>query len=282
MNINDITTGPLRSVAQIIDLEESLGPSDGIDRRWAFRGQPREFAILTPSFQRQFTSQSFATAEIIERRLIDDFRNHYSRMQYRSPGMPIPESIGSDFDLRCLSVMQHYEIPTRLLDWTSKYWIAVYFACASDPAENAELWFYDRQIFDAQRVEHPELWSLINPSEKPAPEPRLLEGRAESLIVELDPQLTPRMKEQSAHHTISANVFSDHAPLLFALEQSISKGNDVSQKLRRFVIDGACKGKALQFLAEYKSITASTVFPDVVGLGRFLRWQFDSLRTMLL
>ena len=52
--------------------------------------------------------------------------------------------------------------------------------------------------------------------------------------------------------------------------------------VQRVLIDGACKSKALQFLAESLNITASTVFPDVVGLGRFLRWQFDSLRTMLL
>ena len=36
------------------------------------------------------------------------------------------------------------------------------------------------------------------------------------------------------------------------------------------------------WLAEQRGITASSVFPDVVGLGRFLRWQLDSLRTMLM
>ena len=40
--------------------------------------------------------------------------------------------------------------------------------------------------------------------------------------------------------------------------------------------------KSLQFSAEHKNITASTIFPDVVGLGRFLKWQLESLRTMLL
>ena len=50
--------------------------------------------------------------------------------------------------------------------------------------------------------------------------------------------------------------------------------------VHRTLIDGACKSKALQFLAESLAITASAIFPDVVGLGRFLRWQFDSLRTI--
>lgn len=56
----------------------------------------------------------------------------------------------------------------------------------------------------------------------------------------------------------------------------------VSKMLRRIIIDGGCKPKALQFLADEMNITASTIFPDVVGLGRFLRWQFDSLRTMMM
>jgi hypothetical protein len=47
------------------------------------------------------------------------------------------------------------------------------------------------------------------------------------------------------------------------------------------IINSSCKGKALQFLAEHQNITASTIFPDVVGLGRFLRWQFESPRTMM-
>jgi hypothetical protein len=34
-------------------------------------------------------------------------------------------------------------------------------------------------------------------------------------------------------------------------------------------------------LADHRNVTASTIFPDVVGLGRFLRWHLDSLRTML-
>lgn len=51
---------------------------------------------------------------------------------------------------------------------------------------------------------------------------------------------------------------------------------------RRFVIACACKEKALRFLDEHKGVTASSIFPDVEGLGRFLRWHLDSLLTTLL
>lgn len=276
MNIEEITSGPLTSVADLIDLDESLGA----DTRWAFRGQPRDFGTLAPSFQRQFSRQSFGAAEVIERRLIEAFRSHYMNLPDRSADMPAPASIGMGYDLRCLSVMQHYEIPTRLLDWTSDFWTAIYFACASEPGSQAELWYYDRAIFESQQVADPSLKTFLDSSAHPPLEPPFLTRRGESLLVELDPRITPRMKQQQGHHTVSADVFADHAPLLFDLQPSSDNGT--SQPLRRKLIDASCKSRTLQFLADEMKITASTIFPDVVGLGRFLRWQFESLRTMLL
>lgn len=275
------TTAPaeLASVAELIDLHDSLDR----DKQWAFRGQPQAFGTLVPSFQRQFSRQSLGAAEIIERRLIEAFRKHYAELRDRSQDMPTPVQIGGSYDLRCLSVMQHYEIPTRLLDWTSNFWIALYFASASDPGVKAELWYYDRELFEVQRVGSPVLTAFVDSSPTPPAEPRFLERQSREIIVELDPRLTPRMREQAAHHTVSSSVFSDHAPLLAALDQETAQLRGASEPmLRRVLIDASCKAKALQFLAEHMNITASTIFPDVVGLGRFLRWQFESLRTMLL
>lgn len=283
MKLEAITVTQAASVSDLIDLEESLRTeAEAEGCRWAFRGQPKDYGTLVPSFQREFSRQSYGTAEVIERKLIDAFRTHYSRLQDRSADMPAPDQIAVGYDLRCLSVMQHYEIPTRLLDWTSDYWTAVYFACTSHPDRTAELWIYDRRIFDEGRSADPSLASLLDRSRYPPLEPALLSRRGEKLIVELDPSITPRMERQFAHHTVSANVFADHAPLLYE-EQTKAPGlPDPPNMLRRILVDAACKGKALQYMAEYKDITASTVFPDVVGLGRYLRWQFESLRTMLL
>jgi hypothetical protein len=90
------------------------------------------------------------------------------------------------------------------------------------------------------------------------------------------------MKQQFAHHTVSANVFADHAPLLFELSERLPTTPSEPFRLRRVPIASATKDKTLRFLAEHKNVTASTIFPDVVGLGRFLRWHLDALRTMLL
>ncbi|MFB3826951.1 MAG: FRG domain-containing protein [Bryobacteraceae bacterium] len=283
MNLDEITERTVSSPAELIDLQEQLQwPEPGsLPRRWAFRGQSQSYGTLVPSFQRIFGKRRpVGAAEIIERDLIKTFRQHYAGLQGRTSDMPAPGSIAEGYNLRCLSVMQHYGVPTRLLDWTSDFWTAVYFACASDPAQRAELWCYDRNIFNDAVSARPDLASLMISTSGAyiPPEPDLLSQRGGSLIVELDPRITPRMRQQSAHHTLSTDLFADHAPLLFDLARSANAENG----LRRVLIEAGCKEKTLRFLQEHLQVTAGTIFPDVEGLGKFLHWHLESLVTTLL
>jgi len=281
MSFDDITLGVLTSPSDMIDLDVRLRVGDLYrPGSWAFRGQPQKFGTLVPSFQRTFTGKkSPGTAKIIEADLIKAFREHYAKLQ-ATADMPMVQQIAAGLELQCLSVMQHYGVPTRLLDWTADFWTAVYFACAGDPGTEAELWFYDREMFSTaySDVNRLPIWLSPALAESDPAVPDFLDAAPKVLIGELDPKLTPRMRTQSAHHTVSTDVFADHAPLLKDLSQSV-KANDA---FKRVVISSGCKEKALRFLEEHKKITAGTVFPDVEGLGRFLRWHLDTLKTMLL
>ncbi len=207
MEIEGITTGPLASVAELIDLSESvenlLFAEPGM--MIAYRGQPQEFKTLTPSFRRQLPGDSVGTAALIEQNLMHAFRKHYKELKDRSPDMPRPEQIDVEFDLRCLSVMQHYEIPTRLLDWTSDFWTAVYFACASDPTENAELWYYDRRLFYHLTQNDPSLASLLINAPNPPHEPEFHDLR-EELKIKADLENLP--SHPASATTTSASFFS--------------------------------------------------------------------------
>ncbi len=289
MNLDDITSGEVLSPADLIDLRESLESAPALRPpapapppvRWAFRGQSQPFGTLVPSFQRIFGQKHpVGAAEIIERDLISTFRTHYASLEGKTSDMPQPAQIGEGYDLRCLSVMQHYGVPTRLLDWTGDFWTAVYFACAGDPSKSAELWMYDRDMFGPQLVARPDLMSLLGPG-MAGPEPQLLGRRDEDLIVELDPQITPRMRRQAAHHTLSSEVFADHAALLFDMAANAPQtGTD--SRFRRVLIAAPCKEKTLRFLADQLGTTAGSIFPDVEGLGKFLHWHLESLVTTIL
>jgi FRG domain len=282
-DVDFLTLQTVNTVADLMQWQEQFDKlnSTNMKRRWSFRGQSREFCNLVPSFKRLFPTQVFSAAELIERKLIEDFRKHYQALSSQNNlGVLSTLPIGAGHDLKCLSFMQHYEVPTRLLDWTSDFWTAIYFACAGDPDSNAELWFYDRALFSYQQA-HVQ-YSRLLLQDQYAPEPPLLSVRDATLLLEFDPKLNARLQSQHGHHTVSSDVFQDHASLLNEMQKKQAPNDSTPWYFRRIVIDKSCKGKVLQFLSDHKSITASTIYPDVVGLGRFLRWQLDSLRTMLL
>ena len=276
MELEDITTLTATSPSNLIDLDEELLSSH---RTWAFRGQPQTFGTLVPSFRREFgKTTSVKTVEFIESELISAFREHYLSLQTTMSNMPAYSEIQAGMDLRCLSVMQHYGVPTRLLDWSTDFWTSVYFACAGDPGHDAELWCYDRDSF---RTASEKALSQANLVFAPAYDPPILGRRDLHLVLEVGQQLTPRMRQQKAHHTVASEVFADHAPLMY---QILAKAETNSQPLEffRVVIAQRAKDKVIKYLNEHKKISASTIFPDFEGLGRFLRWQLDSLVTTLL
>jgi hypothetical protein len=111
---------------------------------------------------------------------------------------------------------------------------------------------------------------------QPKPETDIFFQRGNSLLAELDFQLTPRMRQQFAHHTVCSDIFADHGPLLRTLDTSSESF------FGRVLIASSCKEKLLRFLEEHKNTTASTIFPDVEGLGRFLHWHLETLVTTIL
>jgi hypothetical protein len=88
--------------------------------RIAFRGLSQNYGNLQTGIQRLGGPGSQLDADTLvkkERRLIDSFRMY--AYEYFPSG-------ASDWDVLLLA--QHYRLPTRLLDWTSSPYIALFFA----------------------------------------------------------------------------------------------------------------------------------------------------------
>lgn len=95
---------------------------DGI--RW-FRGQGCELRPLVPSLIRKLVPYSAASLIAMESRLITRFRQR--SLPFWPEGYP-------QTDWEHLFAMQHYGVPTRLLDWSESALMAAYFAADHDPA----------------------------------------------------------------------------------------------------------------------------------------------------
>lgn len=88
------------------------------DQEWWFRGHGRTSFSLVPSLYRTFPT--VADALDVEGRILREFSNR-SRTLVEAAG-------ARDDEWELLFLMQHYRLPTRLLDWSRNLLIAAFFA----------------------------------------------------------------------------------------------------------------------------------------------------------
>jgi FRG domain len=116
------------SWAEIVEcLEKFPSPEvayteDGLTRTsWVFRGLTDSRFGLEPAIERHARSKGL-TWFALEKLVTSEFKSH-ARMHLSAALVPGPQE-----ELTWLAQMQHYGIPTRLLDFTRSPFVALYFA----------------------------------------------------------------------------------------------------------------------------------------------------------
>jgi hypothetical protein len=94
---------------------------DVSERMWMFRGHQRFECLLVPSVERA-ASKKYVSWAALESMILAEFR---AKAPMHMDARNLPPSTER---LAWLALMQHYGVPTRLLDFTFSPYIALYFA----------------------------------------------------------------------------------------------------------------------------------------------------------
>lgn len=94
-----------------------------------FRGQSVYDYLLTPSVFRQ--GKTF-NVSFNEQKMLEEFKRRYHN-----------HSDQHKTTYEWLTLMQHYGLPTRLLDWSSNLLVALYFCCIENDGQDGSVFVFD-------------------------------------------------------------------------------------------------------------------------------------------
>ena len=259
---------------QILSLQEFLQivhELKGI--RW-YRGCGDASEPLRPSLYRHSTVEDPTELLKLEWKIL-------SRFKERSiPYLEGNQRGGRDDDLYTLFIMQHYGVPTRLLDWTESPLMALHFALShaeetdsrDAPAQNEKelaVWILD-----------PEAWNRVALNLDPPP----------GILAPFDPNLngyfpsdeaTSRQAEPVAVYpyynnpriVIQRGVFVIFGSSTRPMEKSYETRDYPEGSLRKLTIPRGLVATMRESLTQV-GVTDSLAFPDLGGLAAELRRMF--------
>lgn len=205
-----------------------------------FRGQRESSWKLVPGIGRKYISSD------LEGSMYFDYRT--------MAGPLLPENVTP----WALAIsMQHHGLPTRLLDWTESFAVALFFALREGGGTPC-VWMLDPYSLNEAQTNSATLYSMND-----------IEGDYESLFI------NRTVKQQAAviaaapnrHHPRALSqksLFTVHFDAVTPLEEIAPKA------VRKIVIPDEVLPEAKRFL-QLAGINEFTVFPDLDGLTRELK-----------
>lgn len=181
-----------------------------------------------------------------------------------------------------LALLQHYGFPTRLLDWTESFAVALFFALDSQPDE-AHVWVLNPFRLNAANTDQ-DVYRVITvgvdaiedyfecfvrydggqrwPFEKP-------------VFVEI-PWANERIRAQRGFFTVHPGqpITATSKSSDFGLATVQSLDQSCPEFVRKIVIPNEALSGARQFL-ELAGVNQYSVFPDIQGLGSYLKLRYS-------
>lgn len=157
--------------------------------------------------------------------------------------------------------MQHHGVPTRLLDWTETFSVALYFALKTAKTECA-IWILDPFLLNEVAFNTD---MLLNPHELPVTYSKCFLEKSDNLsgeVVAISPlRHNPRVFSQTSGFTLHGNLTQPLEDLFPAC-------------LTKIVIPKRAFNDAYKFL-QLSGINEFTLFPDLDGLVRDIKSNYS-------
>ena len=244
------------------------------DSRWIFRGQRKTFWPLVTSLERvcvAFEAEISKHGAKIEQMLLREFQRRFHH--YRSH---VPADI-----LEWLSYMQHFGAPTRLLDWTYSFHVALYFAIEVPDPHGYAVWAIDQKWLQERSLEKIKAsHHYITEIESRESIERFLSGvpmEQDSawfgkLLFDLSaPRLVfcanPfRLNERL---TLQKGLFLALGDANASFEENLGALEGYKEHIRKFTVHPGKRLSLLRFL-DRLNINCATLFPGLEGFSRSL------------
>jgi hypothetical protein len=260
-----VHTVNLSSLSEFTDWVESIGEaftSDGqFEAPW-FRGLGSSQFKLVPGIYRTEAGRAWGSDDEV-------------RAEFERRGIPMVADRAPRDDWEWYFLMQHYRAPTRLLDWTDSALVALYFAISSwsphfsgAPAVCAlNSITFNQHLGKRQPVAGQKYNQYLPPPYEPHELPRL--------PIAVDPQfVAQRMLVQHSHFTI-------HGSDTRGVDELLGKDDlNIDDQFHIAHIDADEDGiDRLRWHLSLLGITETSIFPDLEGLARELRFEYGLDRT---
>jgi hypothetical protein len=257
---------------EVVDKIDNLPMLLESDSPFFFRGQSDSTWTLKPKLYRLWSDliNQYRQKEkdILKEALIKEYDSimYFQHRAHRHLEIAnaLSRRLSNDTFGEWLALMQHYSTPTRLLDWTASFYVALYFAAQDDLVDGA-VWFFVKDDFkkavsEIHKEITPEQGDVILKDVDNFVEFGMMANHI-VFILENDIK-TDRIISQRGIFTFSTHLFTDQA---FHIGQILLK----TQKfpLTKHIIPANIKRDIRERLAKM-NITNETLFASIDSIGK--------------
>jgi hypothetical protein len=295
-SLNKIPTDYIVTYDSVDDFLKRIHPMNEMrndsQRRWIFRGQPSEFnltpsafrgetlSILTRWFYATPSSESQISLELKALKLFLEASDRQGilvpgdSLEFREKWMNAELSRGFDSEYKSfpdiwpdksgvhvLTFAQHSGLPTRLLDWTNRSYIAAYFA-ATGTAKEA---IYEQD--ETESNEDMAVWAFCDEFIYRYKEPEIE-------IVNVPTGLNQNLVLQRGCFTLVSSSAVDKCPKCFTLEEAAILNHEKFGgifPLRKNILRSGQRRRLLKRLSEHEGIDGASMFSGVDGAMKLIK-----------